>query len=195
MRMALFLTLFVTLAACAPMEARYAPATQSAPKVYYYGAWNSTSNASSNSAAAAAPAPTPAPANSSLPGCNDTAKPERQELCELVSRYRMSFGLGSVSLDFVLNLAAQNHADDMRVNDYFAHTSLTGKSIVDRVGAYQSIINKQLGENIAKGQVSPSEVLQSWIDSPGHRANLLERNFTRMGIGHSGGYWVQDFSN
>ncbi|HKY66945.1 MAG TPA: CAP domain-containing protein, partial [Acidimicrobiales bacterium] len=88
---------------------------------------------------------------------------------------------------------AQAHSDDMAANDYFSHDSLDGRSFADRMRAagYPS----PGGENIAQGQQGPQAVHDAWMNSSGHRANILNCGFTTIGVGlHAGTWtWTQDF--
>ena len=89
--------------------------------------------------------------------------------------------------------AAQGHSDDMAANDYFSHDSLDGRSFADRLRAagYPS----PGGENIAQGQRSAQAVHDAWMNSSGHRANILNCGFTTIGVGlHQGSWtWTQNF--
>ena len=96
-----------------------------------------------------------------------------------------------------LHIAAQAHAEDMAINNFFSHTGSDGSSFSQRVGRtdYQGF---PMGENIAAGQQSPSGVVSSWIDSDGHCRNLMNPDATRIGIGFAvggpyGTLWVQVF--
>lgn len=102
-----------------------------------------------------------------------------------------------VSLSSTLGDVALGHADDMATNNYFEHEDLHGKSPSDRVRAtgYQE---KLVGENIAYGPKSVDEVVQGWLDSPGHCENIMDPRFVEMGIGYATShdskhalYWVQ----
>jgi uncharacterized protein YkwD len=102
-----------------------------------------------------------------------------------------------VKLSNTLAGVAFGHADDMARHNYFEHVDLTGRSPADRVRAvgYQE---KLVGENIAYGPKSADEVVQGWLDSPGHCENIMDPRFAEMGIafaaGHSsrrGLFWVQ----
>jgi uncharacterized protein YkwD len=102
-----------------------------------------------------------------------------------------------VILSNTLAGVAFGHADDMATNNYFEHEDLHGKSPSDRVRAtgYQE---KLVGENIAYGPKSVDEVVQGWLDSPGHCENIMDPRFVEMGIGYATShdskhalYWVQ----
>lgn len=102
-----------------------------------------------------------------------------------------------VKLSETLAGVAFGHADDMAKHSYFEHEDLTGRSPADRVRAvgYQE---KLVGENIAYGPKSADEVVQGWLDSPGHCENIMDPRFAEMGIAYAAGraskrglYWVQ----
>jgi uncharacterized protein YkwD len=102
-----------------------------------------------------------------------------------------------VKLSGTLGTVAFGHAADMAQHDYFEHQDLSGRSPADRVRAV-GYPEKLVGENIAYGPKSPEEVVQGWLDSPGHCENIMDPRFAEMGIayatGHSskrGLYWVQ----
>jgi uncharacterized protein YkwD len=102
-----------------------------------------------------------------------------------------------VKLSGTLGSVAFGHAVDMARHDYFEHQDLSGRSPADRVRAV-GYPEKLVGENIAYGPKSPEEVVQGWLDSPGHCENIMDPRFAEMGIayatGHSskrGLYWVQ----
>jgi len=95
-----------------------------------------------------------------------------------------------------LELAAQQHSDDMSAHDYFSHTSLDGRTF-DRRVADAGYRGPDLGENIASGFPSADAVEAAWMNSSGHRGNILDCLFTDVGIGYTeaGGYWTVDFGD
>ncbi len=102
-----------------------------------------------------------------------------------------------VKLSETLDTVAFGHANDMAVHNYFEHQDRAGHSPADRVRAvgYQE---KLVGENIAYGPKSAEEVVQGWLDSPGHCENIMDPRFAEMGIAYAAGhaskrglYWVQ----
>jgi uncharacterized protein YkwD len=102
-----------------------------------------------------------------------------------------------VTLSGTLAVVAFGHADDMARHNYFEHEDLAGHSPADRVRAvgYQE---KLVGENIAYGPKSADEVVQGWLDSPGHCENIMDPRFAEMGIAYAAGkaskrglFWVQ----
>ncbi|WP_438491242.1 CAP domain-containing protein [Streptomyces asiaticus] len=86
-----------------------------------------------------------------------------------------------MKLDARLSRAAQPHSEDMAAHNYFDHTSLDGRTVVDR-GKAQGYPSTW-GENIAKGQNAPADVRASWMSSEGHRTNILNCDHTTMGLG------------
>lgn len=120
----------------------------------------------------------------------------------LVIRYsnaeRSQAGAGPLSADAVLELTAQKHAEDMRDRNFFSHVSPSGGTLESRLREqkyFDATCNCRLlaAENIAKGYRDAAEVVQAWMDSPGHRKNLLHPQYSRIGIGIADTYWVQVF--
>ncbi|MFF3349520.1 CAP domain-containing protein [Streptomyces sp. NPDC002779] len=116
---------------------------------------------------------------------------------ELTNRARAGAGLPPLAVDPLLTAAAQAHSADMVARAFYSHTSPDGSRPWDRAAAAGSR-RRSIGENIACGQRSPAEVVQGWMNSPGHRANILKRDFTHIGVGFAGGgeagtYWTQLF--
>ena len=98
----------------------------------------------------------------------------------------------ALELSGSLTNAAISHAEDMARLGYFSHSSQDGRQLADRVNA-TGYSWRTIGENIAKGQRSPKQVVAGWIISPGHCKNIMNPNFKQIGIGRSGAYWVQVF--
>ncbi|MET7482133.1 CAP domain-containing protein [Streptomyces sp. NPDC005538] len=116
---------------------------------------------------------------------------------ELTNRERAGAGLPALAVDPLLAAAAQAHSTDMVARAFYSHTSPDGSQPWDRAAAAGSR-RRTIGENIACGQRSPAEVVEGWMNSPGHRANILKPDFTHIGIGFAGGgqmgtYWTQLF--
>ncbi|HET6860632.1 MAG TPA: sigma-70 family RNA polymerase sigma factor [Streptomyces sp.] len=136
----------------------------------------------------------PAPAPTEQP---DSAPSSfAQEVTALVNTERGKSGCGPVSQNSRLDTAGQRHSEDMAARDYFDHTSPDGKDPGDRVTA-AGYAWSTYGENIARGQSTPASVMQGWMDSPGHRANILNCSFKEIGLGvHNGSggpWWTQVF--
>jgi uncharacterized protein YkwD len=120
-----------------------------------------------------------------------------QDILVLTNAERSNAGLGSLTLHPLLNQAAQAHAQDMADNSYFSHTGLSGSTAGTRITA-TGYVWQTYGENIAMGYRSANAVMTGWMNSPGHRANILKTNFLDIGIGYalspSGqAYYVQVF--
>lgn len=101
-----------------------------------------------------------------------------------INRVRMTRGLNPLKPNVKLQEAARSHSLDMSSLNYFSHKDLDGRSVKDRL-ASAKLGWKQLGENIAKCKSSdPAKTaLAGWLDSPGHRSNILNKGFTETGIG------------
>ncbi|MGQ0629465.1 MAG: CAP domain-containing protein [Sporichthyaceae bacterium] len=92
-----------------------------------------------------------------------------------------------------LRQAAQAHANDMANKNYFSHTSKNGTVWWKRIERYG--YKDPAGENIARGYSAATAVVTAWMKSPGHRANIMNCKFRKIGVGFNGDgkYWVQDF--
>ncbi|GEM_PF-5714957 len=142
----------------------------------------------------------------------------KRSIIDLTNAERQQRGLAALRFNIFLAESAQAHTDDMQQRDYMAHESPEGTTAVDRVkvAGYLDEFNRcqcsssyTVGENLAKGQVTAAEVVQGWMDSPGHRKNILNPDFTEIGIGitkfdalkNSGNFdpasyfWGQNFGN
>ena len=104
------------------------------------------------------------------------------QVLSLVNNARAKEGLKPLTLNSNLSSVAQKKAQDMQSNNYFSHTSPTYGSPFDMMRS-AGIRYGTAGENIAKGQVSAQQVFTDWMNSPGHRANILNPNYTQMGLG------------
>ena len=122
---------------------------------------------------------------------------QAQDVLSLVNAERKKQGLSSLTLSDKLTAVANEKARDMAENNYFSHTSPTYGTPFQMLQQY-GIRYRTAGENIAAGQKSPEEVMNSWMNSSGHRANILNSSYTEIGIGYyaGGSYgseWVQLF--
>ncbi|MBU2992724.1 CAP domain-containing protein [Octadecabacter sp. B2R22] len=106
----------------------------------------------------------------------------------MLNAARADTGLGPVRENARLSQAARFHATDMVANDYFSHTGRTGSSFTDRARAAGYAC--AAAENIASGQETESEVFTTWMNSSGHRRNILLRDAREFGIGRVGNMWV-----
>ncbi|KPV55575.1 serine protease [Paenibacillus sp. A3] len=114
------------------------------------------------------------------------------QVVNLVNQERAKAGLQPLASDSALTAMALDKAKDMYNNGYFDHTSPTYGSPFDMMRSY-GIRYSYAGENIAKGQRSPQEVMNAWMNSDGHRKNILSPNFTKIGVAYYNGVWVQEF--
>ena len=116
------------------------------------------------------------------------------QVVQLTNAERNKQGLAPLTLDIELSKVAEDKSKDMQQNNYFSHTSPTYGSPFDMMKSY-GINYKSAGENIAMGQRSPEEVVQAWMNSEGHRKNIMSSSFTHIGVGHieEGNYWTQMF--
>ena len=117
---------------------------------------------------------------------------EQQQVLQIVNQERKNAGRKPVRLNPYLNAAALAHSEDMKNNDFFSHTGSDGSSFGQRAqrAGYEG---SPRGENIAWGYSSPSDVMQGWMTSPGHRNNILGNGHNEMGIAKVGRYWTQVF--
>ncbi|MFJ7953600.1 CAP domain-containing protein [Lysinibacillus sp. NPDC096418] len=138
------------------------------------------------------PVQTP-PVQAPTTSTSDVSAFEKQ-VVELTNAERTKAGLAPLQVDTKLMAAAREKSQDMQTNNYFSHTSPTFGSPFDRLTAL-GISYTAAGENIAQGQRTPQEVVQGWMNSSGHRANILSANFTHIGVGYvkTGNYWTQQF--
>lgn len=117
-----------------------------------------------------------------------------QKVVELTNAERSKNGLAPLKVDAELSKVAREKSRDMSANNYFDHNSPTYGSPFDMMKKF-GISYSSAGENIAMGQRSPEEVVNSWMNSSGHRANILSKDYTHIGVGHvaDGNYWTQQF--
>jgi uncharacterized YkwD family protein len=117
-----------------------------------------------------------------------------QKVVELTNQERAKNGLPALQVDLTLSKMAHEKSRDMSANGYFSHTSPTYGSPFDMMKKY-GISYRYAGENIAMGQRTPEEVVKAWMNSEGHRKNILSPNFNTIGVGYvaQGNYWTQEF--
>ncbi|MBO1418230.1 CAP domain-containing protein, partial [Streptomyces sp. FH025] len=120
-----------------------------------------------------------------------------QQVVNLVNAERAKAGCGPVTAESRLAAAAQSHSDDMADRNYFDHASPEGYHADHRIEA-NGYRWSTWGENIARGQKDPAAVMNSWMNSPGHRANILNCSFNQLGVGvrtgANGPWWTQVFA-
>lgn len=200
--------LFSTHAAEASMTTGYANTTSTAksydtqiwksPYQYKYNFKNDSNNAiSKNEEAEKAPAAEQPITSEQQPPAeqeNVQVSSEIQQVVDLVNSERAKAGLQALQIDAKLTESAQAKSQDMKNKNYFSHTSPTYGSPFDQMKSL-GISYKSAGENIAMGQQSATKVMDAWMKSPGHKANILNPSFTHIGVGlsDSGYYWTQQF--
>lgn len=138
------------------------------------------------------------PDNSVTEKETSASETQAQAVLNLVNSERAKQGLKPLKLDSALNQVATAKAKDMADNGYFSHDSPTYGSPFDQMRTF-GIDYKSAGENIAAGQKTAQDVMNSWMNSAGHRANILNPNYTNLGVGYYAGgsygvYWVQSFT-
>ena len=118
-----------------------------------------------------------------------------EAVLDLTNDERAAAGCGPLEGHAALDDAARLHAEDMADNDYFDHTSLDGRSPTDR--AAEQGYEGGVGENIAAGYPDAAAVMEGWMNSEGHRANLLNCDYSVLGVGTADRdgtiHWVQNF--
>jgi uncharacterized protein YkwD len=148
-----------------------------------------------------APASTEPTADSSMPAAEASAAPAAEtapgpegQVLSLVNQERLAAGCLPLAADAQLAAVARAHSADMRDRGFFDHVSPDGLDPFDRTDRAGV---SALAENIARGQPDASTVMASWMDSPGHRANILDCRLTRLGVGMADGaggpWWTQLF--
>ncbi len=117
-----------------------------------------------------------------------------REVVRLVNVEREKRGLPALTYNWELSRVARIKSQDMRDNGYFSHMSPTYGSPFQMMKSF-GISYRSAGENIAKGYTTPEAVVRSWMNSSGHRANILSASFTEIGVGYvaDGHYWTQLF--
>ncbi|MEV5387600.1 sigma-70 family RNA polymerase sigma factor [Streptomyces sp. NPDC052721] len=209
-----------------PADTREATAAQTAGAPVVDLAEPSAVETSSSPSASASPSPSPSPAKKK-PSASTSPRPTRKsttpqaepaapttprasrtapaqpaptgtvaQVVALVNQERAAAGCGPVTEDPRLDTAAQGHSDDMAARGFFDHADPDGDGPGERITA-AGYRWSTYGENIAKGQQTPQAVMDSWMNSPGHRANILNCAFKNIGVGvhdGSGGpWWTQAF--
>jgi uncharacterized protein YkwD len=139
--------------------------------------------------------PPPAPPATTEP-TTTTASPDlsaQEQVVSLTNAERQRAGCGPLTINASITAAAQGHASDMSNRDYFEHTTPEGVTFDQRIR--NSGYSKPGAENIAKGASTADQVVELWMNSPGHRANILNCDLNTIGVGFDkdGSYWVQDF--
>ncbi|MER7952214.1 CAP domain-containing protein [Streptomyces sp. NPDC096079] len=146
------------------------------------------------------------PATGTTRGATPAAAPGRaaagkaagfvRDVVELANAEREKAGCVPLRSEGHLRAAAQGHADDMAARDYYEHHSPDGRDAGDRISG-AGYAWSTWGENIHRGPRTPERAMEDWMNSPGHRANILNCAFRDIGVGvtlaANGPWWVQDF--
>ena len=129
-----------------------------------------------------------------IPGVSVSVTAYEQEVVRLVNQIRTQNGLKPLTHDWQLSRVARYKSQDMKDNRYFSHTSPTYGSPYQMMKQF-GITYRTAGENIAHGYATPQAVVNAWMNSPGHRANILNASYTHIGVGYvpSGNYCTQMF--
>ena len=118
-----------------------------------------------------------------------------QEVIRLVNEIRVQNGLSALTYNWELSRVARYKSQDMVDNRYFSHTSPTYGTPFQMIRSF-GLSYRSAGENIAYGQRTPQAVVNAWMNSSGHRANILNASYTQIGVGYvaDGHYWTQMFT-
>jgi uncharacterized YkwD family protein/spore coat assembly protein SafA len=129
-----------------------------------------------------------------VPTVDDTVTDFEKQVITLVNEIRAENGLQPLTYHWELSRVARIKSQDMKDNRYFAHNSPVYGAPATMIRNF-GISFRTAGENIAKGYSSPQAVVNGWMNSSGHRANILNANYTHIGVGYvaGGNYWTQMF--
>lgn len=129
-----------------------------------------------------------------IPSVDTSVTSFEQEVVRLVNEIRTENGLKPLSHHWELSRVARYKSQDMRDNRYFSHTSPVYGTPFQMIKDF-GISYRRAGENIAHGYTTPQAVVNGWMNSSGHRANILDSRYTHIGVGYvaSGHYWTQMF--
>ena len=129
-----------------------------------------------------------------IPQLDTSVRSFEQEVIRLVNEQRVKNGLTPLTENWELSRVARYKSQDMVDNRYFSHTSPTYGSPFQMIRDF-GISFRRAGENIAYGQRTPQAVVNAWMNSSGHRANILNASYTQIGVGYvaDGNYWTQMF--
>jgi len=150
------------------------------------------------SATTPAPEPTPTPTPTATPSAPSGEAGMEAEVVRLVNVERAKKpGCAALVVDDRLTAAARKHSADMAARDYFAHTTPEGVEFATRI-SNEGYAWSGAAENIAKGQRDAEAVMDAWMNSPGHQANILTCGYKNIGVGvsydaHDTPLWTQDF--
>ena len=129
-----------------------------------------------------------------IPVLDSSVTSFEQQVVDLVNEIRVKNGLNKLTMNWELSRVARYKSQDMHDNKYFSHTSPVYGSPFTMIKNF-GISYRTAGENIAMGYRTPQAVVDGWMNSSGHRANILNSSFTQIGVGYvkDGNYWTQMF--
>lgn len=129
-----------------------------------------------------------------IPEVDSSVTAFEAEVIRLVNEIRQENGLKALKANWELSRVARYKSQDMLDHKYFSHTSPTYGSPFQMIQSF-GLSYRTAGENIAKGYSTPQAVVNGWMNSSGHRANILNASYTQIGVGYvkSGHYWTQMF--
>lgn len=129
-----------------------------------------------------------------IPQISTSVQNFEEEVARLVNEQRAKNGLSPLTLNWELSRVARYKSEDMARNRYFSHTSPTYGTPFEMIRSF-GLSYRSAGENIAYGQRTPAAVMDAWMNSSGHRANILNASYTQIGVGYyaNGNYWTQMF--
>lgn len=201
----LFLTVLLSATLISPAQA-YTTNTGVYNYYFYYGQfigryWFPAPQPTPAPKPASVPTPTPNPTPTPAPSSGYTLSQFEQRVVDLVNLERQKAGLKPLVADIQLSKGARVKSQDMIDENYFSHTSPKYGSPFDMMKTF-GISHGYAGENIAAGQTTPEAVVTAWMNSAGHRANILNANYGKIGVGYAYGpnstykhYWTQWFTN
>lgn len=129
-----------------------------------------------------------------IPQTDSTVSSYEAEVIRLVNNIRQQNGLNPLTTNWELSRVARYKSQDMLNKGYFSHTSPTYGTPFEMIKAF-GLSYRTAGENIAMGYSTPEAVVNGWMNSSGHRANILNASYTQIGVGYvaQGNYWTQMF--
>ena len=129
-----------------------------------------------------------------IPTLDTSVRAYEQEVIRLVNIERAKYNLKPLTEDWELSRVARYKSQDMHDRRYFDHNSPTYGTPFQMMKAF-GLSYRSAGENIAMGYRTPQSVVTGWMNSSGHRANILNSSYTKIGIGYvaDGNYWTQQF--
>ena len=129
-----------------------------------------------------------------IPQVDEAVLAYENEVIRLVNVQRSQNGLSPLTANWELSRVARYKSQDMADNRYFSHTSPTYGTPFQMMKSF-GLRFRTAGENIAYGQRTPQAVVNAWMNSSGHRANILNASYTQIGVGYvaGGNYWTQMF--